>query len=177
MNLNKKSAVVLFSALFGVNAFCSMAQAATYTETKIAQWGDPTTLPHTRTRCVKEAKGDIFGREWSSCVGWATDTQTMQVELFMKTEGPEVAENVSNAVKAALATCVTTASSAAGSAALGAPSPEIAARLAAGAAAGVASFKSCVVASAATLSTYGLSADKFNLAFDSRTHWSNWSNE
>lgn len=102
MNLNKKSAVILFSALFGVNAFCSMAQAATYTETKIAQWGDPTTLPHTRTRCVKEAKGDIFGREWSSCVGWATDTQTMQVELFMKTEGPEVAENVSNAVKAAL---------------------------------------------------------------------------
>jgi hypothetical protein len=70
------------------------APAQEYYRQKI-QWGDPLAPSHTRTRCVKNASTSGFRcsgpkcfHTKTTCIGWATDTQTMQCELIMRVPRP-----------------------------------------------------------------------------------------
>ncbi|MEN9413228.1 MAG: hypothetical protein RLZZ342_315, partial [Candidatus Parcubacteria bacterium] len=66
------------------------ALADDFHQQKLAQWGDPFTLPQTRTRCIHEAKGDWpWGGGWSTCTEWAVDNRTMQCSVYLRV--PDVA--------------------------------------------------------------------------------------
>lgn len=157
----------------------NLAPGGEYGRKKIAQWGDPLTPPQTRTRCVSEAWGKWpWGGEWRTCNGWATDYKTMQVEVFMKGLGPaDIKDAAVSTVESIVATCVGLSSAVAVSALWATPSPEPAARIAAAYAGASATFTGCITGKASELTAVGVTTAAIQLAFDSSSGWSNWSNE
>jgi hypothetical protein len=148
---------------------------------KVAQWGDPLTPPHIRVRCVKEASGKIFGKRWRTCVGWATDTKTLQRELFLIVKGPNpdsLADEVKAKIRTALEECLASAVGFGAKAAYATPSPEPMARIAAGFGAGKIAFDQCIAIQKVALSAYFASLPgDYSLDFDATSGWSKWSNE
>lgn len=155
------------------------ASAEDFGRQKLAQWGDPFTPPQTRTRCVSEAWGNWpWGGGWRTCNGWATDTRTMQVSVYIKSIGPDnVGQAAKDAVNAAVKVCTTVAAGAAGAGFLNTATPDLATRIGAAYVAGLGQFGSCMGAKAGELSALGVAVGALNLAFDTDSHWSMWSNE
>jgi hypothetical protein len=139
---------------------------------KIAQWGDPLTPPHTRTRCVKNSSMTGFKcrglkcsrATWTTCTGWATDTQTMQCELFLRVPKPNslapaafaAAKNVAAVCAAVALSTVSAASLQSAGAALAALQPV---------------FVGCVQ------SRGGQALASLTVTVDQSCGWSKWSNE
>lgn len=173
-----KTSVALSILLAGLTHLAP-ANAAEFGRQKVAQWGDPLTPPHTRTRCIGYASGTWpWGGGWKTCNQWATDTRTMQVYVWSKSLGPDNLNAVAAAaVESTAKVCAGSAGIAAAGAIAGTPSPEVAARLAAGYAAATAAFSACVGAKASSLASVGVATAALKLAFDQTSGWSKWSNE
>jgi hypothetical protein len=74
----------------GASIMSTSAQSDTLSRNNIGSWGDPLTLPQTRTTCVKEASGKWpWGEEWRTCVGWKTESRHMQVTGYFQVDGPK----------------------------------------------------------------------------------------
>lgn len=157
----------------------ALSSGGQYGRKKIAQWGDPLTLPQTRTRCIGEAWGNWpWGGEWRTCNQWATDYRTMQVEVYMNGIGPtDLSEAARSVVENIVATCVGLSSAVAVAALWATPSPEPTARVAAAYAGASATFTGCLSGKAAELTAVGLATAAIKLAFEQSAGWSNWSNE
>ena|SRR5947209_1361605 len=146
--------------LFGAMLAAAPASAAEIARQKIAQWGDPLTPPHTRTSCISYASGNWpWGGGWKTCNGWKTDVQTMQVEAFLVTSGPDD-------LKQEVMKSVTRCAMIAGVAGAGAGY----------ASGGTAAVTAAKVAFSACLSREGVGmADKYNISVETKSHWSDWS--
>jgi hypothetical protein len=168
-------ALVLAAVVSGL----SVANAADYGREKLAQWGDPFTLPQTRERCVSMAWGKWpWGGEWKTCNGHAVDHRTMQVAVYVKALGPDnLSAAAANVVTAVARTCTQLAAGAGMAGLAGTPSPELAGRLTAGYAAAKTAFLGCIGAKANELTAVGVATAALNLAFDTESYWSAWSNE
>lgn len=152
----------------------SNCDAATFARQKIAHWGDPFTLPQTRTRCSSEASGN----GWKTCNGWAVDYRIMQVELYAMAIGPnDLVQAAADAVAEVARTCTGLAVAAAGGTMIATPSPEPSARIAAGIGIGTKTFNLCIAKFVDELTAVGVVAASLKLALDSDNYWSNWSNE
>ena len=159
-------------ALLAAVSTQTSASAQELYEKKIAQWGDPLTPPHTRSRCVKEASTNGFKCSglrcshtvWKTCVGWAVDTQTMQCELFMRV--PRLAGLTADAQAAARNVaegCAVWALASAGAASLESAGAALAALKPA--------FLACVQ------SKGGQALAALSISVDQKCGWSKWSNE
>lgn len=165
---------LLLSLLVATNS-----EAANFGRRKIAQWGDPFTLPQTRLRCTNDSRGDLpGGGEWKTCTGWTVDYQTMQVAIYAKAIGPDgLVQAAADAVADVAKTCTGIAVASAVGAIVAAPSPEPSVRIAAGYAIGTQTFSTCLANHAAELTAFGVGTAALKLAFDLDSFWSNWSNE
>lgn len=127
---------------------------------KIAQWGDPTTPPQSRSECNSWASGDWpWGGGWKTCTGWKTEWRHMEVEAFLDFTGPD---NLEKDIHKAIVDCAIAA--AVGAAVAGVVTDG------AGAAAGAqTAFVTC-------LKLKGVQElDKYSVAFRTESHWTDWS--
>jgi hypothetical protein len=175
-NMKRYAQVLAFAGAVFATDF---ATAAEYGREKIAQWGDPFTLPETRQRCVSMAWGKWpWGGEWKTCNGHAVDHRTMQVAVYVKTLGPDgLTQAAANVVTAVAKTCSQVAAAAGMAGLVGTPSPELGGRLATGYAAAKTAFLGCIGAKANELTAVGVATTALNLGFDTESYWSAWSNE
>jgi hypothetical protein len=153
-----------------ITMISTAASAQEYYRQKI-QWGDPLAPSHTRTRCVKNASTSEFKcsgpkcfHAKTTCIGWATDTQTKQCELFMRVPRP----NSLPAGVEASARYVAEACAGVALASIGADSF-------ASADAAIAVLKPVFLACVETRGGEGLAT--LSIAVDQSCGWNKWSNE
>ncbi len=177
--MNKQQSKHLISCILvfvAVTSVADVAHADVIARHKLAQWGDPLTPPKTRTKCAKWAKGDLpFGGKWKTCVGWKTETKTMQVSLFLEAKAPKLEETMAKELqkqlKKAVNGCAKSAAGAGTTAFLATPG-EFGLRAAAAGVAAEETFLGCLATIPDRIS--GGYAKRFKLKMSQTGKWSKW---
>lgn len=145
---------------------------------KITQFGDPTTLPKSRTSCVKESSTDVpycktrgFSvtcgtKRATTCTGWKTETKTLQSEIYFVVNGPD---SVDDAVKKSIKSCTDKAIQLGVGVALAVIAKSGSKEAAASAALAASSvfLDGCMIAEVSNRLS-------FNLSTQASSHWSDW---
>ncbi len=129
---------------------------------KIGEWGDPFTVPQSKTECNGWNSGDWpWGGGWKTCVSWGTQWRHMEVEAFLEFYGPD---DLTADIHSAINTCLT-AAIAAGIAAI----PIGVATDGAGCvAAAMGAFGACIA-------TKGIAEfEKYSCQFTTDSYWTDW---
>ncbi|WP_323074080.1 hypothetical protein [Mycetohabitans endofungorum] len=130
---------------------------------KIGQWGDPLTLPKSRSECAKWATANLpFGKKIKTCVGWKVQWSHLEVEGFLDFYGPDdLAEDAKQAAAECAAAAIATA--------IGTTIATEGAGAAAAVAAAEEAFIGCMKQKVQD------EAGKFSVKYRADTHWTDWS--
>lgn len=174
-----KIAMVLKFLSIAIVLFGSNVHAEEVHRQKLTQFGDPTTLPKTRTTCVKyvstkvpycKTKGFSItcGTDTlKTCSGWKTEHKNLQKEIFYVVHGPSKA--LDNAVKKSVKSCTSksTEFSIGVAVAVYAKTSSVKAASTAALKMGAPFFKACITAEIGNKLT-------FNLGTEENSFWTKW---